>query len=346
MNPTTPSARKHRTPDESFERLVAIAARQGLTLLTQQWFGTRYPYLFRCARGHTFTRIGLVALRGEGTVTCLECIQEDTKRRFQDLLGERGIVCREGGYLGQTARQHFRCHCGHEWETEARKILEGHGCLVCATARRAQQLMPSDGLERLQRAAAAHGGRLLADAYGGLRKKYLCECAQGHCWWVKGARVLEGHWCDLCAVSRRVEAVSKPERLSDLHATARSHGGECLDDTYRGRNARYRFRCAKGHEWSALGNLVLRGTWCMQCSNQAKRGTIERMQEVARERGGRCLSETYVSSKTRLVWECHLGHVWSATPDNVIHRGAWCPNCFRLRITKKPHLRRRYDYEG
>jgi hypothetical protein len=121
MTQTTLPVRKRGT---SYSRLAAIAASRGLALLTQQWYTQRYDYLFRCARGHEFTRIGMVAMRG--TVTCLECIQEDTKRRFLVILVERGIICREGSYLGQTARKQFKCHCGHELATEARKILEGH----------------------------------------------------------------------------------------------------------------------------------------------------------------------------------------------------------------------------
>lgn len=93
-------------PEESLSRLIEIAASHGLTLLTKQWHGRQSDYLFRCPCGHEFTRIGMVAMRG--TVTCLECVQEGTKRRFLEILGERGIVCREGAYLGKTARQHLQ----------------------------------------------------------------------------------------------------------------------------------------------------------------------------------------------------------------------------------------------
>ncbi|CAE6858636.1 hypothetical protein R75461_07860 [Paraburkholderia nemoris] len=70
------------------------------------------------------------------------------------------------------------------------------------------------------------------------------------------------------------------------------------------------------------------------------------MLEVAHERGGRCLSEEYLGSKVKLVWQCGLGHVWASTPNTVVRLGHWCPNCFRLRMTKNPGLRRRYDADG
>jgi Zn finger protein HypA/HybF involved in hydrogenase expression len=330
------------SPAQSFARLGEIAASQGLTLLTQLWHGMLFKYQFRCGSGHEFARIGTVVMRG--TVTCLQCVQERTQRRFLEILEEQGTTCQEASYLGQTARQHFRCGHGHEWVTEARKILEGHGCPTCATQERARQLTHRDGLTRLQQAAAAHGGRCLADRYIGIQPKYSWECANGHRWQASGAKVVDGNWCRMCFARRNGDARMKPYRLEDLQARAASHGGECLDDVYRGINARYRFRCAKGHEWSAHGHLVLtRKTWCLQCANLNRRLTIEQMREVAHARGGRCLSETYLGGKVKLTWECHLGHVWSSTPGTVLYRGAWCPNCFRLRITRDPLLRKRYD---
>jgi len=32
------------------------------------------------------------------------------------------------------------------------------------------------------------------------------------------------------------------------------------------------------------------------------------MQQVAKKRGGKCLSEKYVNAKTKLEWECRKGH--------------------------------------
>lgn len=174
-------------PAQSFARLSEIAASQGLTWLTQLWHGLRFKYQFRCASGHEFARIGTVAMRG--TVTCLPCVQERTQRRFLQILAEQGATCQEDGYLGQTARQHFGCRQGHEWVTEARKVLEGHGCPTCATQERARQLADSDGLARLEQAAAAHGGQCLADRYIGIQPKYLWECANGHRWQASGGKV-------------------------------------------------------------------------------------------------------------------------------------------------------------
>tara|TARA_B110000211_G_C14031701_1_gene532433 strand:+ start:33 stop:1538 length:1506 start_codon:yes stop_codon:yes gene_type:complete len=55
--------------------------------------------------------------------------------------------------------------------------------------------------------------------------------------------------------------------------------------------------------------------------------TIEQMQKVARERGGRCLSKEYFRAKDNLLWECDKGHQWYANADNTINKGKWCRAC-------------------
>ena len=58
-----------------------------------------------------------------------------------------------------------------------------------------------------------------------------------------------------------------------------------------------------------------------------KKLTIEDMHTIAKERGGRCLSKTYVNVDTKLKWQCEKGHVWEAIPDCIKNRGQWCPYC-------------------
>lgn len=59
----------------------------------------------------------------------------------------------------------------------------------------------------------------------------------------------------------------------------------------------------------------------------AKKLTIEDMQILAIERGGKCLSSEYINTKTPLKWECKYGHQWTATVSNIIYGKTWCPKC-------------------
>ena len=45
--------------------------------------------------------------------------------------------------------------------------------------------------------------------------------------------------------------------------------------------------------------------------------TIEEMRQLAKQRGGKCLSKTYINTNSKLLWECINGHQCTVTPDNV-----------------------------
>ena len=50
------------------------------------------------------------------------------------------------------------------------------------------------------------------------------------------------------------------------------------------------------------------------------------MKILAESRGGKCLSESYKNTNSKLLWQCKDGHRWKAVP-NSIKSGTWCPKC-------------------
>lgn len=58
-----------------------------------------------------------------------------------------------------------------------------------------------------------------------------------------------------------------------------------------------------------------------------KRLDISVFKFYAQERGGVCLSDTYINQKIKLSWRCKEGHEWNASPNNVFYRKQWCPTC-------------------
>ncbi|MFX1499515.1 MAG: zinc-ribbon domain-containing protein [Promethearchaeota archaeon] len=62
---------------------------------------------------------------------------------------------------------------------------------------------------------------------------------------------------------------------------------------------------------------------------------LKEMQKIAEGRGGICLSKNYIGSNKKMLWECENGHQWNATPNNIKHRGSWCPICCNKRIKER-----------
>lgn len=116
--------------------------------------------------------------------------------------------------------------------------------------------------------------------------------------------------------------------IQAMRQLAENHGGKCLSDVYVGSESKLSWRCAKGHEWMAVHSHVRNGSWCPFCAGKAKL-TIQHMHRLAETRGGRCVSDVYVSALSKLTWECAKGHRWMATPNNI-QQGTWCPKCVGL----------------
>jgi hypothetical protein len=118
--------------------------------------------------------------------------------------------------------------------------------------------------------------------------------------------------------------------LEEMQKLAKEHGGKCLSNVYTNRRTKLLWECKEGHQWKTAPGNIKSGNWCPYCGIkrrvEARKLGIEVMRQIAEERGGRCLSTTYINSKTKLLWECDEGHRWKATPGSV-RSGKWCPYC-------------------
>lgn len=54
---------------------------------------------------------------------------------------------------------------------------------------------------------------------------------------------------------------------------------------------------------------------------------IETAIETACNKNGKCASDVYINSRTKLKWECENGHEWKAVWGSVVKSGTWCPYC-------------------
>lgn len=156
------------------------------------------------------------------------------------------------------------------------------------------------------------------------------KCSRGHVWRSNSFKLKSGLWCPECAAEHRRDGLDAMQKL------ARKHGGRCVSDVYVNSLTNLRWQCRHGHEWEMRPRVVKDGGWCPTClAGELDRSGLKRMQTLARERGGKCLSDSYVNTRSKLRWQCKDGHVWEATPAAIDIAGAWCPVCAfdRRRLT-------------
>jgi len=169
--------------------------------------------------------------------------------------------------------------------------------------------------------AIERGGLCLSNNYINSHSKLKFQCDKGHIWKTKPYYLTNnGSWCPKCQKNHK-------DNIETYHKIAKKRGGECLSNEYVNSKSKLKFQCDKGHIWESIANdIKYLKVWCPYCSNN-KKLTIEKMQEIASERGGECLSNEYINSHSKLKWKCEKGHIWEAKPYLVKNSNNWCPIC-------------------
>ncbi|MDO6629181.1 hypothetical protein [Bacillus thuringiensis] len=183
-------------------------------------------------------------------------------------------------------------------------------------------------LEDMQNLAESRGGKCLSDRYINSQTHMTFQCKNGHVWKATPAKIRFGRWCRKCSGNEK-------KTLQDMQEIAKKHGGECLSSSYINNKTKLLWKCKHGHNFEANAASIFtrdkKGRFCPKCSARKRgierRHTIEDMQQLAYNRGGKCLSTTYTDSHTKLTWQCTDGHIWKAKPNQILSGKHWCPHC-------------------
>src|SRR5690242_10193460 len=185
-------------------------------------------------------------------------------QRVHQATRQAGFQCLTNTWCGWQARYELICEKGHQF-TRVGSGIVFHSA-VC------QECRNQERLARLEQAAQARGGKCLERTYLGSAVPHRFECSHGHRWKTSPSRVIaESRWCPHCAHAEHAQRMRKQDGLAQLQRIAAEKGGICLSGAYTVGKVYYRFQCAQGHRWEAVGNEVMRGAWCRQCANDAKR---------------------------------------------------------------------------
>lgn len=239
--------------------------------------------------------------------------------QLHQIAEERGGECLSDRYIKADSKYLWECAKGHQWKAVPGNIKQGTWCPYCSGNTK-------QTIEDMQQIAKDRNGKCLSIAYKNSASKLLWECKKGHQWEAAPSAVKGGTWCPHCAkkIKRTIE---------EMHQIAKENGGRCLSKSYKDTHTKLLWECKDGHQWEAAPvGIRLHGRWCPTCAGVI-RHTIEDMQKIAKERGGKCLSDKYTNNVTKLLWECAEGHRWEAIPSSILS-GSWCRKCY---LFKKFH---------
>lgn len=116
-----------------------------------------------------------------------------------------------------------------------------------------------------------------------------------------------------------------------MYNLAKEREGKCLSNEFISLKHKLIWECKEGHIWTAEPKrTIFRQQWCPRCSKKnsgVKKPTIEELQKIANDRGGKLISTTFENCYDKLTWECAYGHRWEIGYTVIKHNKRWCPKC-------------------
>ncbi|PFM22979.1 hypothetical protein COJ41_14915 [Bacillus thuringiensis] len=190
-------------------------------------------------------------------------------------------------------------------------------------------------LKEMLEIASQNNGECLSITYNGVDGKLLWRCERGHIWKSSPYQVKKGSWCPRCS--------GRKKTIEDMQILAELKGGRCLSKSYINNSTKLCWECSKGHIWEAIPSSIQRGTWCPECNGNKQYG-LEDMLNVAKERGGECISKQYINFASKMRWKCGKGHIWEATPASIV-AGSWCKECLKPSLEDAKNIANEYGGE-
>ena len=245
---------------------------------------------------------------------------------MQQYAFSRGGKCLSTEYINSKTKLKWQCKEGHIWEATP----SGYWCPTCGYKRVADALTTT--IDFYKKIALDRKGKCLSDDYVEIdgRKKLLFECKKGHQWYANLAGIRNGRWCPKC---KHIETGNRSRLSIDVYREMiEKRGGKLLKTDYHRSSDKVTVQCENGHIfYPILSSLKHVKSWCPHCRKGKKgyniRLTIEDLKKIAERKGGKCLSEVYITLDSRYEWQCKEGHIWEASAGKIKNQGCWCPIC-------------------
>ena len=302
---------------KSIQDAMLVAKDRGGKCLSEVYTNTREKLLSECAQGHKWKATYGNVSQSSWCPYCSGMAKKSIED-MRSLAKKYGGKCLSDEYVDNKSVLFWECACGFQWLAKPNSIQQGSWCPRCAGNLKKTT-------EDMKALASKRGGKCLSETYINSQTKLLWECSEGHQWEALLNTIQRGSWCPECAGIN-------PHDIGMMHSTAIKRGGECLSVQYVNSRTKLLWKCSMGHQWEAIPEIIIRGHWCPKCAGNLMK-TIGDMRILASKRGGKCLSETYINSQTKLLWECSQGHRWQAKPNKIQQR-SWCPTCWKNRRKK------------
>lgn len=188
----------------------------------------------------------------------------------------------------------------------------------------------SPQLVELKICAMKRSGELLSESYISSTFKMKWRCKEGHEFWKVPIEVKKGQWCKKCGYESMRKKITT-HTIEEMREIAKEFGGECCSKEYFNSRSQLEWKCKEGHLFFKNQEGIKAGQWCPECQKKIKQENnknkgFEKCLLLAEERAGTLLSATYISSTSKMKWQCKSGHIFERSRTDV-QIGKWCKDC-------------------
>jgi hypothetical protein len=320
---------------DSINTFHKIAADHNGKCLSSKYLNNDSRLKFQCALGHIWSTRAAGIIKGCWCPVCGHIhsaeVQKESIETFRKIAVAKGGKCLSSEHVNSLIKLKFQCKAGHVWNALPGNIKNGTWCKKCANKIKSDK--QKDSIETFYEIAKKHGGKCLSEEYVNSYAKLKFRCKEWHVFLATAHKVKSGSWCPECAII--INADKLRDSIEIFHLIASKHKGKCLSKEYVNKKSRLEFQCAKGHIWKTTAQSVKSGTWCPQCVHDNLKDSIQTYRKIAKQHKGKCLSDVYIQSHSKLKFQCANGHIWKAKPY-LVKQGRWCPVCaVNNRVKKK-----------
>ena len=310
------------------------AEKRGGKCLSLKYVNARSPLLWECENGHRWSAEPRSVTGGSWCRRCFYDRRAAEQRldlpSIKSIAERRGGKCLAESYNNVDTKIAWECAFGHRWDATVSDIKRGRWCPKCSTGQ--AERICREFFERLfcesfptQRPSwlrNSRGNRMELDGYcERLRLAFEHQGEQHYSArtrFVKSSEALQSRMADdkrkseLCE-ENGVTLICVPEiggrlPLNDV-------GGFIIKEC---RRLGVDIPCPNGAPLDEVLDAAFK-------TNQDAL-ELELLRRIAKNQGGKCLSDRYQGTWGNLEWECSEGHRWHATPNNI-KQGTWCSIC-------------------
>ncbi|MDP2908464.1 MAG: hypothetical protein Q8N77_01530, partial [Nanoarchaeota archaeon] len=306
----------------SIEEMKELAKSRDGKCLSKKYTNNLTKLKWQCQKGHTWEAIPAnVKCKGQWCPVCAGKVKLPIGD-MQKIAQSRGGKCLSKKYVNTRTKLKWQCKNKHIWQAVPYSIKIGGWCPVCS----------SNISERICR---KYFEIIFKEKFPKARPEWLVNS--------KGKLMELDGYCKKLKLAFEYQGQQHYEPLKFFYYSKKRFNKRIKDDKSK------RVLCKQNNvtlievpfsvKYEKMKDFIIKK--CKERNIKVPKLTLDishelfdiyspemlkEMKNLAKNKSGECLSKKYISSDTKLIWQCKNRHIWEAKPSKI-KQGRWCPVC-------------------